>query len=1161
MTQTRGATGRVLAVLLAWVRHPVAGQVLVALAYAVAVLVGRATRLPGTTLALVWPAAAIGLVWVATAHSRRRRTVAVVSLAVVSGALNAVTGAGLALGVAYGLANALQGVVSWLVIRQLARRRHRATLRLRDRSDLMSLLVASVAGPLAAAFVGPVALHLTADVGLAATMGAWVLRNAVGTFLGAAVLLRLAEHVREDHVKVPPLHMARTAEVAAVAVLTLGLYAVVFGQQSHLPMSFLLVPVSMWVALRWPTTAAAVHVLAVGLLVVAFTVAGRGPFAITEPQATVLLAQAYVAVVGVVTLVLALERDTQDALTRRLVRAREHLSRQAGLLRTVIETTDRGISVYDSTGRPVLRNTTARDALAGLPVELGGDGDGAEVRLTVDGRPLAGAELPLRRALDGEHVEQTDVTLEPVAGSDHDGPTVIAVSAHPMPPAPSEAWAGGALVITQDVTAERAAAREVLRDRDLLASVLDAATEQAIIGCDATGAVTVFNPGASRMLGYRPAEILGRPIAALHEPSELEAAGRELGCEPDDVIPRLARDGISGARRWTYVHRDGDRLQVSVTVTPTHEDAGLICVATDITAQVAAQADLADSEVRFRLAFDTAPVSMLIAAIGERFTAPILGVNATGVEFTGREPDELRGTDLHQLVRLEDRPASRMYVAAVARGETPRRPELRYVHADGTTRWGTLSASLVRPAREDSRLEPYVLCLVEDITARKSAEAALIHQTLHDSLTGLPNRALLRDRLERAVAGTTRDHTLVGVLFCDLDGFKDVNDTAGHAAGDRVLQQVASRFAAVVRPVDTLARLGGDEFAVVCPGISGIDALREVGDRLLGQLEEPVGDEGTHLLGVSIGMVLAAPGDDVEVVLAHADAAMYEAKRAGKNRAHAYAHDTEHRLTRTERLLPELTLALAREELVVVAQPIVDLVTGRTVAAETLIRWEHPERGTLAPAEFLDALETSRLMVAAGARVLEESCRLAATWFHALGRSAPAVHVNISGRQLEHRHFVRDVLATLEAHGLPAHRLVLELTETHMPRLTPALRTDLQTLRQRGVRIAIDDLGTGYSSLARLTELPVDILKIDRAFVAGLGADPSCDAVVRAVLGIGRALSIPVVAEGVETSGQARTLHDLGCELAQGYHFGRPVAGATLTQALSDARAVPGAAS
>jgi diguanylate cyclase (GGDEF)-like protein/PAS domain S-box-containing protein len=1130
--------------------------VLVAVAYAAAVLVGRATRLPGTSLALVWPAAAVGVVWVALARGRRRPA-AVLGLALVSGTLNALTGAGAVLGAVYGVANAVQGVGSWLVLARLARTRRRAPLRLRDRSDLIALLVAATAGPAAAALIGPVGLHLTSGAELAPTMGAWVLRNAVGTFLGSAALFRLAEHARPHRTPAPPpLSVARTGEAVAAVLLTLALYTLVFGQPFHLPMSFLLLPVSVWVAVRWPTTAATVHVLGVGLLVVAYTVAGTGPFAIAEPEVTVLVAQAYVSVVGVVTLVLALQRDAHDALTRSLVRAREHLSRQAGLLRTVIETTDRGISVYDAHGRPVLQNTAARTTLARLPLGVGGD-EPDEPRATTPEGPPDLADQPLARALRGEQVEQTDVVVD-----DPQDTRVIAVTAHPMPPAPSEAWDGGALLITQDVTAERAAAHDVLRDRDLLASVLDAATEQAIIGCDAQGRVAVFNPGATRMLGWPAEEILGRPITLLHDPLELEVAGRELGCAPRDVVPRLARDGISQARRWTYLRRDGSRLQVSVTVTPTHEDAGLICVATDVTAQVAAQADLADSEIRFRLAFDTAPVSMFIVAIGERHAAPVLDANATATAFTGKAADAMLGADLHSLVRLEDRPTSRMYLAAVVRGETPRRPELRYPHVDGTTRWGTLSASLVRPTAESSRLDPYVLCLVEDVTARKSAEAALIHQTLHDGLTGLPNRALLRDRLERAVAGTARERTRVGVLFCDLDGFKEVNDTAGHAAGDRVLQQVAARFSSVVRPVDTLARLGGDEFAVVCPGIEGIDDLREIGDRLLGQLADPVGDAAApHLLGVSIGMVLAAAGDDVDVLLAHADAAMYEAKRAGRNRAHAYAHDTEHRVTRTERLLPELRTALARGELVVVAQPIRDLATGRTVAVETLMRWQHPERGLLSPGDFLDALEASPLIVAAGNQVLDESCRLAAGWHRLLGADAPAVHVNISGRQLEHRHFVRDVLAAVEAHGLPAHRLVLELTETHMPRLTSALRSDLQTLRERGVRIAIDDLGTGYSSLARLTELPVDILKIDRTFVAGLGSDPSCDAVVRAVLGIGRALGMPVIAEGVELAHQVRTLDDLGCTLAQGYHLGRPVPRAEIAGAFGAVGAGKGLAS
>jgi EAL domain-containing protein (putative c-di-GMP-specific phosphodiesterase class I) len=330
---------------------------------------------------------------------------------------------------------------------------------------------------------------------------------------------------------------------------------------------------------------------------------------------------------------------------------------------------------------------------------------------------------------------------------------------------------------------------------------------------------------------------------------------------------------------------------------------------------------------------------------------------------------------------------------------------------------------------------------------------------------------------------------------------------------------------------------------------------------------------GTFVVGVSIGTHLATlagtgtragnnaattgTGSSVdeawsaaEHALAHADTAMYEAKRAGKNRAYIHREDAEAAGGRAARLLPQLRSGLERDEFVLHGQPVLDLATGYPVAVETLLRWQHPTRGLLSPAEFLDVAEAGPLMLTLGQRVLEESCRMAAAWNELLGPAAPAVHVNVSGRQLEAATFGSDVRNALTRHGLPAHRLVLELTETTMPTITRSLLKDLQALRAEGVRIAIDDLGTGYSSLARLTELPVDVLKVDLTFVAGLGRDPSCDAVVRAVLSIGAALGLTVVAEGVETPQQADLLRRYGCDTVQGYLYSPPRPEAALIDVL-----------
>ncbi|HEX8496090.1 MAG TPA: diguanylate cyclase, partial [Actinomycetales bacterium] len=640
------------------------------------------------------------------------------------------------------------------------------------------------------------------------------------------------------------------------------------------------------------------------------------------------------------------------------------------------------------------------------------------------------------------------------------------MSAHPLPAAAGAGWDGGAVVAFHDVTAARDAARQITRSRDLFSAVLDAATELAIISTDLEGRVTVFNVGAELMLGHPAAQMLGRTAVHLHEPAELAARAAELGLDlttdhPSSVLTLVASRQQHETRQWTFRTAQGRRLQAVLTVTAMRDRSGAITgymsIARDISAQVTAAADLADSEQRFRLAFDTAPVGMLMVGLTEGAAGTVLRVNPSMAALLGHDELDLLSTDVTELLHPDDVARARTRLLAMSRGELERaESEERYVHADGSTVWVRVSSSVVRP----HDWEPYALSLVEDITARKQAEDALTHQALHDALTGLPNRVLFGDRLEHALAASGRTAGRVGVLYLDLDGFKAVNDSAGHAAGDELLQQVAERIGRCIRPGDTLARLGGDEFAVVCPGIHnagvtgggtgagtggstgpgmGADVaeneeeaahanLRVVADRILAALREPVtltaGDFG---VGASIGMTLAGLGALPAQVLQQADEAMYGAKRSGKGRAQAHDAQAHTRGTRAARLLPQLRDAVARDELVMHGQPVVDLATGAVVAVETLIRWQHPTRGLLAPVQFLDVAEASPLMIAVGRRVLDESCRLAAVWAELLGPDAPSVHVNVSARQLDGSNLCDDVMAALDRHGLPGHQLGLEL--------------------------------------------------------------------------------------------------------------------------------------
>lgn len=524
----------------------------------------------------------------------------------------------------------------------------------------------------------------------------------------------------------------------------------------------------------------------------------------------------------------------------------------------------------------------------------------------------------------------------------------------------------------------------------------------------------------------------------------------------------------------------------------------------------------------------------------------LITVFNTGAErMLGYSADEMIGTSperLHDAAEIAARatelglPADfGVFLAQAATG----RPETRqwtYITKDGRRLLASITVSAMRGP--DGEVNGYIK-VGTDITELKRAEDKLRYQAMHDGLTGLPNRMLLMERVERALSSEKP----VALLYMDLDGFKAVNDSLGHAAGDRALVQVADQLRAVARPTDTLARLGGDEFVMLCEGIATTDEAIAVAGGVLTALRTPFTvDDQTFALSGSIGVTLAAQEVMPEELLHLADQAMYAAKASGKGRVHVGIADTEADLQRTANatrqlsLFAELGYAVERDELVMYGQPIVDMESGRVVAVESLVRWNHPDGTTRLPSHFLEMVESTDLVHPVGSRILRESCRLASTWVAALGPDAPAVHVNISGRQLEDGILAREVESALAEFDLDPSQVVLELTETHML-IASSMRRELQGLRDRGVRVAIDDLGTGYSSLTRITELPVDILKIDMSFVAGVDSDPACAAVVRGILAIGDALGLDVVAEGVETQAQAAVLGEHGCTSAQGFLY------------------------
>jgi diguanylate cyclase (GGDEF)-like protein len=459
--------------------------------------------------------------------------------------------------------------------------------------------------------------------------------------------------------------------------------------------------------------------------------------------------------------------------------------------------------------------------------------------------------------------------------------------------------------------------------------------------------------------------------------------------------------------------------------------------------------------------------------------------------------------------------------------------QCRYQDAAGRTRFCRLAAKPM--VARDGRFLGY-RGTASDMTTETEAQAQVRHLSYHDTLTGLPNRAALRERLEQQLAVVRRLGEPLALLCLDLDHFKEVNDTLGHGAGDRLLQEMAERFRACVRQTDTVARHGGDEFVVLLPGVQGADEVELLCQRLLESAAAPVMLDGHQAhVGLSIGAALApADGTEPDALMQHADIALYQAKADGRGTFRFFAAAMNERLQRRRGLELDLRRALGRGEFVLHFQPRFTSTPLQLAGLEALLRWQHPERGVIGPDQFVPLAEETGLVVPIGAWVLQEATRQIA--------AIPGVFVsvNLSPVQFRRGDLVATVEQALAASGLEPGRLELEITEGILLEGTERSLQVLHRLKALGVKLAMDDFGTGYSSLSYLQSFPLDRIKIDRSFVAGLGSDPDAEAIVRAVVGLGRALRMATTAEGVEAPEQVAFLRAEGCEEMQGFLLSRP---------------------
>ena len=428
---------------------------------------------------------------------------------------------------------------------------------------------------------------------------------------------------------------------------------------------------------------------------------------------------------------------------------------------------------------------------------------------------------------------------------------------------------------------------------------------------------------------------------------------------------------------------------------------------------------------------------------------------------------------------------------------------------------------------------------------RKRLQDELSHQAFHDSLTGLANRALFKDRVDQALKRFQRRRRPLAVFFLDLDRFKAINDSFGHASGDALLIAVSKRLNDCVRAEDTVARLGGDEFAVLVENLAGEAEVRIVAERVKEAFRDPIVIEGRELaVAASIGIALSEAGTETaDDLLRNADLAMYRAKAAGGG-ARQYAPEMHAGMIDRLELESDLRQALARDQLYIVYQPIVDLRTGRLSGAEALLRWQHPSRGVVSPADFIPVAESSGMIVPIGEWVLRQACREARRWDGIPGGEQLSVSVNLSGRQLQTSELPSIVPHALLDAGLAPGRLTLEMTESMLIDRSDEMLSLLHELRRIGVRLAIDDFGTGYSSLSYLHRFPVDVVKIDRSFIESLTGEADETSLVGSIIRIGQGMRLATVAEGIEDAAQLRALQRLGCEHGQGYLFARPMSAA-----------------
>ena len=750
------------------------------------------------------------------------------------------------------------------------------------------------------------------------------------------------------------------------------------------------------------------------------------------------------------------------------------------------------------------------------------------------------------------------------------GEVAVLVPVETLHPGQSwQVWGGGGAIILVVVVAVVAGLRQ---EREVRHRAEFAAVEAArLVGefegqpLSWRGLFEALSFGLALLDEHGVVRFANEPLLATAARPRRDVVGRSLVSLIDGVAVDVGAGVVNGV-----IKRGDQVVPVDVEFAPLHvaEHAWTIAIIHDARDRLAAERARLEAELhalnaeaeadlervrgerRFRLAFEHNTSGMAIVD-GD---GTLLDVNRTYCEMLGVDASELVGHHVNEMTHPEDRNLTIEMIHDMARGDRrAARYVKRYVHRDGHVIYGELSVGVVRHDNGDVE---GIVASVKDITDERALVAQLSHQALHDPLTGLANRALFQDRLERAVEARARTGAANALFLIDLDDFKGVNDSLGHHVGDELLIEISRRLEAVTRASDTLCRFGGDEFLYLAEGLSG--GVDEVARRLLSVFDEP-------FLAASIGLeqraslgVVVDEGDalDANELMRDVDTAMYEAKRRGLHEYVIFSAAMKDQVSERYQLQRDLRRALALNEISMVYQPLVNLITDEVVGFEALMRWQHPVFGAVSPGVFIALAEQSDLIIELGEYALQRACAAAATWpANSRGRF-PHVSVNLSTRQFHDPHLADTIERALTTSALTASRLVLEITESATLTDVAGATSLVEDLDRLGVAIALDDFGTGYSSLSYLAHLKPVIIKIDRSFVEPIRTPLDTSPLLESIVLFGHQLELSMVAEGIETQGQLEYLRHVGCDYGQGFLFSEPLSeGAVVELLRADATA------